>query len=657
MTIMKHLTTCPLDCFDCCSIVATVGENGELLKLEGNSEHPITKGFICEKGRKHLERVYHPARLKYPMKKSNGEWQRISWDEALGTISDKMKQYMSEYGHKSICLYSYSGSAGLLKNIEDLFFDYIGGTTKFYGSICWGAGTAAQQMDFGKAMGHNPEDMANSKTVIIWGRNPAETNIHLMSYLKKAKEHGAELILIDPLQTATASICSRYIRVKPEGDAALACAIAKHAIETSSYAADFVESCTAGHKEIIHYLKCISMEELSQLSGVSAEDIAMLAGKLTKDKPAAVYIGYGLQRYPYGGAAVRCIDMLMAITGNIGIAGGGANYSNGASSGCINTNPFGVTDEGARLINRAGFGRSVRTLTDPPIKLLFISRANPVVQLPNTNDVISAMESIEFKITLEHFMTDTAKLSDLVLPVTYFLEEEDVVVPGMWSHYAGRIGKCVERYYEARHELDIYNELAERLGIKEFPRLTGEEWLQLMLKPLVDKGLNLDELREKGFTRNPISVDIPWNERKFATASGKFEMIKVDDLKRCIKNSGRQNNYKYRLIFAHTRKSLHSQHMLDAGEVLPAVYLSPADAEAEKISAGETVELFNNNGSIEAVAGISRSTDRNTMYMEEGWWIANGGGVNRLTADGISDIGNQGIMNHCFCDIRKTRGN
>ncbi|MGE5676919.1 MAG: molybdopterin-containing oxidoreductase family protein [Pseudomonadota bacterium] len=656
MTTTKYLTTCPLDCFDCCSIVATVGESGELLKLEGNGEHPITKGFICEKGRKHLERVHHPARLKYPMRKINNEWQRISWDEALGLISDKMKQYMSEYGHKSICLYSYSGSAGLLKNIEDLFFDYIGGTTKIYGSICWGAGTAAQQLDFGKAMGHNPEDMENSKTVIIWGRNPAETNIHLMSYLKKASARGAELILIDPLKTATAGICNRYIRVKSEGDAALACAIAKHAIETGSYASDFVESCTAGHEEIIKYLKSKSMEELSELSGVSAEDIALLAGKLTKNKPAAIYIGYGLQRYPYGGAAVRCIDMLAAITGNIGIAGGGANYSNGASSGCLDTNPFGVTDTGARLINRAGFGRTVRALSEPPIKLLFISRANPVVQLPNTNDVISAMESIEFKVTLEHFMTDTAKLSDLVLPVTYFLEEEDAVVPGMWSHYVGRIGKCVDKYHEARHELEIYNELAERLGIDEFPRLTGEEWLQLILRPLVDKGLKLDELKEKGFTRNPVSVDIPWNDRQFATVTGKFEMIKIDELKKCIESSRGPDNYKYRLIFAHTRKSLHSQHMLDAGEMLPAVYISPEDAEAEKVIAGEKVELSNNIGSIEAIVEISRATGRHTLYVEEGWWLANGGGMNRLTADGVSDIGNQGIMNHCFCDMRKTRG-
>ncbi|HWQ30909.1 MAG TPA: molybdopterin-dependent oxidoreductase, partial [Negativicutes bacterium] len=478
----------------------------------------------------------------------------------------------------------------------------------------------------------------------------------LMSFLKKARDNGADLLLIDPLKTATAGICSHYIRVKPEGDAALACAVAKHIIETGGYDADFIENFTLGYEELSQYLNGMDMEDLSDLCGVPEEDIALLADKLTKAKPASVYIGYGLQRYPYGGAAVRCIDLLMALTGNIGIAGGGANYSNGAASGCLDTNPFGVTDNAPRLINRAGFGRAVLALQAPPLKLLFISRANPVVQLPNTNDVISAMESIEFKITLEHFMTDTAKLSDIVLPVTYFLEEEDAVVPGMWSHYVGRIGKCIDKFYEARHELEIYNQLAERLGIDKFPRLTGEEWLQLILKPLADKGLKLDELKEKGFTRNPVPVDIPWKDRQFATASGKFEMIKVDELKKCIENSRSQDNRKYRLIFAHSRKTLHSQHMLDAGEVLPAVYISPEDAEAEKVTTGEKVELCNNNGSIEAVVKISSSTGRHTLYVEEGWWLANGGGMNRLTADGVSDIGNQGIMNHCFCDLKRTRG-
>lgn len=653
MPLEKYLTTCPLDCFDCCSLVVTVDDKGELLSIDGNKEHPITKGFICEKGRKHLERVHHPSRLKYPIMKRNGKWQRISWDEALDTISGKMKHYIKENGRKSVGLYSYSGSAGLLKNIEDLFFEYIGGTTQVYGSICWGAGTAAQDLDFGKPMGHNPDDITNSNTIIIWGRNPAETNIHLLPYLKAAKARGASLFLVDPIKTASAEICDCHIIVRPEGDGALACAIAKCVLEKGLHDRDFVKNHTLGFEKLRRFLEDIKLEELSSLCGVEIEDIVMLSEKLTLNKPAAVYIGYGIQRYPYGGTAVRCIDMLMALTGNIGIAGGGANYSNGGSSREVDMNPFKVKAEDPRLINRAMFGRAVKALSEPPLKLLFISRANPVVQLPNTHEVIEAIAQIEYKISLEHFLTDTAQMADMVLPVTYFLEEEDAVVPGMWSHYVGRIGKCIDRYYEAKPEYEIYTELAERLGYKEFPRLSGENWLELILKPMINKGLKLEELKENGYSKNPISVDVPWQDRIFSTKSGKFEMITVEELEKYLEHSKQEHIEKYRLIFVHNRKSLHSQHRMDESVNLPKVYFIPEDAAVEGVREGDAIKLFNKNGYTEAAVAISLSGISNTLFMEEGWWIKNGGGVNRLTSDGISEIGNQGIMNHCFCDIER----
>jgi anaerobic selenocysteine-containing dehydrogenase len=299
------------------------------------------------------------------------------------------------------------------------------------------------------------------------------------------------------------------------------------------------------------------------------------------------------------------------------------------------------------------FGRTVKALSEPPLKLLFMSRSNPVVQLPNTNEVIEAIEQIEYKVSLEHFLTDTAQMADMVLPVTYFLEEDDAVVPGMWSHYVGIIGKCIDRYYEARPEYEIYTELAERLGYKEFPRLSGENWLELILKPMLDKGLKLDELKENGYAKNPISVDVPWQDRIFSTKSGKFEMITVEELKKYFEHTKIEHIEKYRLIFVHNRKSLHSQHRMDVSAKLPKVYFIPEDAVIEGVKEGDIIKLFNKNGSTEAVVSISLSGISNTLFMEEGWWIKTGGGVNRLTSDGISDMGNQGIMNYCFCDIEK----
>lgn len=655
MSLRKYRTTCPLDCFDCCSLEVTVDGLGDIINIEGNKEHPITKGLICQKGRKHLERVRHKKRLKYPMMKNNGKWQRISWDTALDTIAGRIRKHIAEDGSKSIGLYSYSGSLGLLKNVEDLFFDYLGSTTKIYGSICCGAGVAAQRADFGKSICHSPEDTANSNTIIIWGRNPVETNIHLVPMLKAAKERGANLILVDPLRTATAEICDHHIRLKPEGDAALACAAAKYVLEKDMYDKSFAENFALGFAELTSYLGNISMEELSELCGAGVEDIALLAEKLAVEKPASVFIGYGMQRYPFGGTAVRCIDMLTALTGNVGIPGGGANYSHGVFEEHLELNPFGVKPDMPRMINRSKFGKTVKALNDPPLKLLFISRSNPVLQLPNTNEVVEAMEKIEYKISLEHFLTDTAEMTDMVLPVTYFLEEEDVAIPGSWSNCIGYINKCVDRYYEAKPEYEVYTELAGRLGIKEFPLLSGMQWMELMLKPLIDKGLNLDELKEKGFAKSSAAPAVPWKDMNFATKSGKFETIAVEELKQCLESRGNEKKEKYRLLTIHTRKSLHSQHLLDEEAAMPDVYLHPEDAALEGIKAGDEIRMHNLNGSIKAHACISEAGNQGILYMEEGFWLKNGGSVNRLTSDGISDIGNQSIFNHCFCDIEKVR--
>jgi anaerobic selenocysteine-containing dehydrogenase len=347
--------------------------------------------------------------------------------------------------------------------------------------------------------------------------------------------------------------------------------------------------------------------------------------------------------------------MLAALSGNVGIPGGGANYNNEASNGYLDLNPFKVNQEEPRMINRAMFGKTVKTLNDPPLKLLFISRSNPVVQLPNTNEVIEAMNTIDYKVSLEHFLTDSAQMADMVLPVTYFLEEEDVVMPGMWSHYAGNISKCVDRYYEARPEYEIYTELAERLDCKDFPKLSGEQWLKLILKPLVNEGLELEELKEKGFARNPTALDIPWKDRVFDTKSGKFEIIAIKELKECLKGINSKKPEKYRLFTVHTKKSLHSQHMLDVEAALPTVYIHPEDASTEGIKAGDAIKLYNGYGNLEAAVEISKSGTKGILYINQGWWLKNGGSINRLTPDGISDIGNMGIMNHCFCDIEKVK--
>lgn len=654
MLFKKIITTCPLDCFDACSLEVTVDSEGKIIEIEGNKEHPITRGFICEKGKKHLERVYHPDRLKYPMVKEEGQWKRISWDEAYNILASRMKNYMDSYGSESIAVYNYAGAAGILKNIEDIFFDYVGGMTTFYGSVCWGAGMAAQKLDFGRVLSHKPEDILNSKTVVIWGRNPVETNIHLVPYIKAAKKNGAEVIVVDPIKSASANIADRHMAVKPEGDAVLACAVAKYLIEKENYDKDFMNNYTKGFESLEKYLKEASMPELSKLCGISQKEIAEFAERIAGCGPTSIYIGYGLQRYTYGGIAVRAIDMLAALTGNIGKPGGGANYANTVGDGYIAYNIVkSRSNRPHRLVSRAMFGKAVKSLAEPPVKMLFVSRTNPVLQLPNTNEVIEAFKGIEFKVVLDHFINDTVGMADMVLPVTYFLEEEDVIVPGMWNSYVGKVEKCKDRYFEAKPEYEIYTELAERLGYGDFPKFTEREWLNMLLKPLADNGLDLKELNEKGFTKNPMAQDIPWQDKKFDTASGKFELLEPYALNECLKAVGEKQKNKYRLLTVHQRKSMHSQHMMDTADKFPRVFVNPRDAKEENISNNDVVRIFNTYGEIQARVTISDQAGPGILWMNEGWWLKNGGSVNNLTEDSVSDIGNQGVMNHCFCSIEK----
>ncbi|SHJ97407.1 molybdopterin-dependent oxidoreductase [Tepidibacter formicigenes] len=272
MKILSH--GCTLDCFDCCKFNVYVKDN-KVLKIEGDKNHPYTKGFICIKGKKHLERLNHKDRIYNPLKKVNDKWKEISFDEALNIISERLIYYREKYTSKSVFHYCESGSGGILKGIEDIFFNFYGGITKSKGSTCWGAGIKAQKYDFGDVKGHSLEDMFNSKNIIIWGRNPYNTSIHLMNIIKKVKSKGIKIIVIDPLYTDTAKNADLYIRVNPSSDGALAMAVTKIIIEENLIDKEFINKYVKGFDEYKNYLDTLSIDYLSKECGVDIKQISL----------------------------------------------------------------------------------------------------------------------------------------------------------------------------------------------------------------------------------------------------------------------------------------------------------------------------------------------------------------------------------------------
>lgn len=651
MSTKYKLCACPLDCFDLCSMRAEIID-GKVTKLKGNKEHPITQGFICEKGRKHIERMYSTSRIKKPMKKVDGEFVEISWDEALDTISSKLKHYIDKNGTLSIAQYNDGGAGGMLKEVENIFFDYLGNVTLFKGSLCWGAGIAAQQSDFGAVRGHWPEDIINANTIIIWGRNPAETNLHLVPFIKKAREQGTKVVLIDPVKTATAAFSDWQIQLKPGGDAAFALATAKYMIENKLYDINFINDNTKGFEEIKDYIDRLNYKELLEICGSDLDSVKSFVALLT-EKPTTIYIGYGVQRYNGGGITVRAIDMLGALAGIIGISGGGVNYANKIYGDYIRWDAVAPSIKPQhRYIVKAKLSVELAELDNPEVKAIFISRSNPAVQLPNTVETIAALSKIEFKVVLDYFMTDTAKLADIVLPVTYFMEETDIMYSSMWNGYMFYNEKLVDRYYETKPEYQIYSLLAERMGIDEFPQMNEVQWINKLLGGSNDR-INLEQLKIDNFIFAKEVKSIPWADYKFKTDSGKFEFVEPLALQRYIDNIQKDEEGYFQLLTVHTRESLHSQHLMTSNIDHPEVYICLVDADYLSIYDKELVMLKNQFGSITAEINISDKVQKGVLYMKQGWWFKNGGSVNSLTSHEVSDIGNQATYNQCRCKIQR----
>ncbi|HBF0594452.1 TPA: molybdopterin-dependent oxidoreductase [Clostridioides difficile] len=339
MDIIKKLSHgCTLDCHDCCKFnVYTKGNN--VVKIEGDKNHPYTKGFICKKGMAHLDRLNHKDRIKTPMLKVDGVWKEISFDKAIEIMAEKLTYYKEKYTSKSVMHYDQYGSGSVLKYIGDIFFNFYGGVSRHKGGPCWSAGMHAQKYDFGVAKSHAIEDMLNSKSIFVWGKNPAYTTIHTMQIIKKAKEKGIKIVVIDPIYTKTAQIADKYVQVNPGTDGALAIAMAKIIVEDKLYNEEYINSYVIGFEEYKKYLSSLELSFLIDECGVKENDIRELVDLYT-NKYSSINVGYGLQKYKNGGNTIRAIDALGAITGQIGFSGGGVNYANKVYPSVINSDPY-----------------------------------------------------------------------------------------------------------------------------------------------------------------------------------------------------------------------------------------------------------------------------------------------------------------------------
>ncbi len=666
MKVIK--TTCPLDCWDQCALL--VRKDGDVIvSIEPDPDQHVTGNKICSKGRKHLQRLTHPDRLLTPLLKSGGSFKPVSWKEALEVIAERISATLERDGPLGLMHYYDGGYTGLLKNIESRFFSALGGCTTHKGSLCWGAGLAAQKYDFGALISHPPEDLVNSSMIIIWGRNPASNSIHFLPFIRRARENGAEVILIDPVRTATAEICDEHIRVKPGSDGALALGLARYMISENLIDRQFVEKHCSGFERFMEMCEPYTPEKVAGLTGLSPGIIGELATRYATAKPAALLIGIGLQRHSNGGNTVRAIDALAALSGNIGKPGGGANYVNFQVSHYIDHGFLSGSDFNPqrRFYPKPQLAAALEQLTDPPVGFLYISRSNPLVQVGDSGALNKAFKKVTFKVTADHFMTDTAAASDLVLPCTTFLEEEDFYFNSMSHQYVNYGFRVADPPGRCRSEFDYLQELAVLLGIKDFPAANAEEIIARAIKPLSEfTGMSLQKLKDNTPILFEEFGEIPWADGVFKTADRRFNFyskeaesdgadgtalyhppLEISD--QTLWHEG----YKYWFVTPHPRDSIHSTHRLPSDGQLPKVYLNPQTAKYEDIAGGDQVRVSSARGSIEAKAEITDRVGPDTVMVYQGWWLGSGAAVNSLTSNRLTDIGNQAAYYDCLCRITK----
>ena len=619
-------TTCNRDCPDACSILATV-EDGRVVRIAGDPEHPVTRGFLCYRTSKFLARQYHPERLTTPLLRRGGDLRPIGWDDALDLVAEKMLRIKAESGGAAILNYRSGGSLGILKHVTDAFWARFGPVTVKSGDICSGAGEAAQETDFGVSDSNDVFDLRNSRTIVLWGKNLHVSNVHLLPIVMEARRNGTRVVLVDPVRHRTAEICDLVLQPRPGGDAALALAVGRLLFENGG--TDPRAGSYCDHLEEFRAL-CFSrrVEEYADLADVRVSEIEDLA-RLYADGPSALLVGWGLQRRSRGSATVRLLDALGAVSGNLGVPGGGVSFYF-RRRGAFDTSAGGNGDAPRRLPEPL-LGPAILEASDPAIRMAWISCGNPVAMLPDSHTVARALGTRELTVVVDSFLTDTARCAHLVLPTTTLLEEDDLL--GAYGHHWLAESRPVVPAPEGvRSDLEIVRALASRVGLGEAFSLGTDEIKRLLLRRVEGRGASLEDLR-RGAVRNPLAPEVLFADRRFPTPSGRVNLITEID----PAPSGGSGRYPLLLTPISTERAQSSQWADEvAGSPLAATVHPDA---APGLADGDRAVVEGELGSMEVVLRLDARQRRDLIVVAKGGWLAEGRCANALTPARETDAG------------------
>ena len=714
MAVHAIHAVCSHDCPDSCAVLVTVNAEGRAVKIAGDPSQPVTRGFLCGKVARYLDRVYAPGRVLYPMRRRPGiakgplpsgreheAFERIGWDEALDAIAARLRAVSGRYGPESILPYSYAGTIGVLGygSMDRRFFHRLG-ASRLDRTICSEAGGQAWNLVYGKKLGMATEDFRLARLILAWGANVHGNNIHLWPFIEEARRNGARLVVIDPYRTRTAALADRHIAIRPGTDVALALGLMHVILSEGLEDRAYIAAMTQGFEQLAERAREYTPERVAAWTGMAASEIEQLAREYATTRPAALRLNYGVQRCENGGAAVRAIAMLPALTGAWKHRGGGAQLStSGAFAWDKNAlerpdlalaSPLGRP---GRVVNMCALGQALTQLDShagdgPPVHALFVYNSNPAAVAPNHNAVCRGLLRHDlFTVVHEQFFTDTTDYADFVLPATTFLEHTDV--QGAYGHYFVQLSQqAIAPRGEARSNVWLFGQLAQRMGFPEACfRDTPEEMIRQALAIGSDgrstnpgmEHITFEDLERQGHIPLAIHTDpaahpfLPYTAGPLATPSGKIEFYaqtlaaaSLDALpgfhppvesrwsetakKYPLELLARKNDNYMNSTFA----NLPGHRQMEA-RTNQKLEIHPKDAASRGIAEGDPVRVANDRGAIELTAMLNAHLPVGVVAARLDWAKQHpaGANVNVLTSERLTDLGAGATFYSTLVEVEK----
>jgi anaerobic selenocysteine-containing dehydrogenase len=661
-----------------CSLIASV-EDGRIVRVQGDPDHPYTAGFACGKVNRDADLVNSPERIATPLKrtgaKGSGQFKPITWDEALDEITTKWKAIIAESGPQALLGYAYSAHQGLMnRGLVNGLFHALGSSRLQAGTVCDTCCEEAWNVTVGPVGGADPEDVVHSDLVISWGADLAATNVHYWSLVEHAKrKRPLPVIVIDPRRTRSAKAADLYLPIRIGTDAALALGVMHILVRDRLVDRNYLSNYTLGFETVERdILPKFSPAKVAEITGLAVADIETLASMYGHAKAAMIRLGEGMTRLAAGGQALRTVALLPGVTGHYAVRGGGALLLTAASCD-LNYNavrkPSGPA--ASRMVNHLRLGEALLDMKDPPLRALYISANNPAVTCPEVQKVRKGLAREDlFTVVHDPFMTDTARYADIVLPAANYLETDDLyrAYGAYWMQWGRR---AAEPRGQARSNFDVAQLLARRMGLRDpIFTLRPQDAARELFKGSTGPASKADP--QKLFAGEPIHIKHDWPGQPFGTPSGKLEFFSEQLAKMGLSpvpdwnpdpiEAADQAKWPLRLLTAPGYFQAHTAFsgvsFLREREGKPFCILHPADAAKRNLADGAAVRLFNGRGEIGLTLRVSDEVQPGVVLVpgQRPVGEAISGTINMLCSDRYTDMGEGATYQSTFLDVAPWTG-